>query len=74
LNAAIGKEPDLERAYFYRGQIYFGTGDSAKAIAGLTKAIQLDPKDAQALYERGVVKTKNGDAAGGDADIAAASQ
>jgi Flp pilus assembly protein TadD len=35
-------------------------------------AVQLDPKDAKALYARGLAKRRNGDATGSDADMAAA--
>lgn len=34
--------------------------------------MKLNPKDANSLYVRGVIKQKTGDAAGGDADITAA--
>ena len=43
-----------------------------KALADLTKATELAPDDAQALYLRGVVRQKTGDAQGGALDIAAA--
>jgi Tfp pilus assembly protein PilF len=71
LNTAIGGKPDLQRAYWHRGTIYLNAGDNGKAIADLM-AIQLDPKDAKALYARGLAKRKNGDATGSDADMAAA--
>ena len=45
-----------------------------RAIADFDQAIKLDPKNAKAIYERGVAKRKSGDAAGADADIAAAKQ
>jgi Flp pilus assembly protein TadD len=35
-------------------------------------AVQLDPKDAKALFARGLAKRRNGDATGSDADTAAA--
>jgi Flp pilus assembly protein TadD len=68
----ISGKPDLQRAYWYRGTIYLNAGDNGKAITDLTMAIQLDPKDAKALYARGLAKRKNGDATGSDADMAAA--
>ncbi len=72
MNTAIGRQPDLERAYVYRGTLYLNTGDAAKAIADLTMALKLDPKDARALYLRGTVEARSGDLTGGEADIAAA--
>jgi Flp pilus assembly protein TadD len=38
------------------------------------QAIQLDPTNAALLNNRGLAKLKNGDAAGGNADIAKAKQ
>ena len=72
MNTAIGRAPGLQRAYFDRGPLYLNAGDNAKAIADLTMAVQLDPKDARALYARGLAKQRNGDAKGGDSDMAAA--
>ena len=47
-------------------------GDLAKARADYDAALKLDPKLAGSLYGRGLLKLKQGDKAGGDADIAAA--
>jgi tetratricopeptide (TPR) repeat protein len=44
----------------------------ADAIDAADKSLALDPKRATALYIRGLAKQKSGDAAGGNADIAAA--
>ena len=71
MNTAIGRQPDLERAYFCRGILHLNTGDNADAEADFNKAIELDPQDAKALYGRGLAKHRNGDA-GGDADMAGA--
>jgi hypothetical protein len=43
-----------------------------EAIADYDAALKLNPKMAASLYGRGLAKQKNGDQAGGDADIAAA--
>jgi hypothetical protein len=37
-------------------------------------AFMLDPDYAEALFRRGIVKRLNGDKAGGDADVAAATK
>jgi hypothetical protein len=47
-------------------------GKYADAIADDTAALASMPKLAPSLYIRGLAKNKSGDAAGGDADIAAA--
>ena len=62
----------LFRSYRSRGILYFNTGDNVDAVADFNKAIKLDPKDAKALYGRGLAKRRKGDATGGDADMAAA--
>ena len=47
-------------------------GDFAKSIADFDAGLKLAPKIAGALYGRGLAKLKKGDAAAGEADIAAA--
>ena len=47
-------------------------GDLDKALADYEAALKLNPKLAGSLYGRGVVKQKKGDAAGAEADMAAA--
>jgi membrane associated rhomboid family serine protease len=42
------------------------------AVADYDEALKLNPKQAGSLYGRGLAKLKKGDAAGGEADIAAA--
>jgi len=42
------------------------------AINDFSSALRVDPKLASALYGRGLARLKNGDKAGGDADISAA--
>jgi hypothetical protein len=47
-------------------------GDNKAAIADDTAAITADSGDPASLYIRGIAKHRDGDTAGGDADIAAA--
>ena len=47
-------------------------GQAGAAIDDFSSALRLDPKLASALYGRGLARIKNGDKAGGDADISAA--
>jgi tetratricopeptide (TPR) repeat protein len=55
-----------------RGVIELKLGAFDRAIADFGEAIAMNPKDAGSLYARGLAKRRNGDAAGGEADIAAA--
>src|SRR5262249_26225872 len=55
-----------------RGLVYLKTGQFDSAIDDFGKALELTPKSAEILYGRGIAKLKKGDAAAGDADIAAA--
>jgi tetratricopeptide (TPR) repeat protein len=48
------------------------TGDLDRAIADFEQAIRLQPALAVGLYWRGIAKRLKGDAAAGEADIAAA--
>jgi Flp pilus assembly protein TadD len=47
-------------------------GEAGAAIEDFSSALHIDPKLASALYGRGLARLKNGDKAGGDADIVAA--
>jgi tetratricopeptide (TPR) repeat protein len=60
--------------YERRGYVWQEKGDDKRAMADYDKAVQLNPKSAYALYARGLLKKRNGDQAGGDADIARARQ
>ena len=55
-----------------RGLIHLKMGQAGAAIDDFSSALRFDPKLASALYGRGLARLKNGDKAGGDADIAAA--
>jgi hypothetical protein len=47
-------------------------GDDVRALADLDLALTIDGNRPNTLYVRGLVKRRSGDAAGADADIAAA--
>lgn len=64
--------PNFPQALIGRGIAYRETKDTAHATADFDQALKLDPKNAKALYERGLTKSQSGDGSGGDADIAAA--
>jgi tetratricopeptide (TPR) repeat protein len=55
-----------------RGLVYFRLGRFDQAIADLDAALSTHARSVQPLYVRGLAKMKKGDAAGGEADIAAA--
>jgi tetratricopeptide (TPR) repeat protein len=55
-----------------RGFVHFRMGDYQSAAADYYVALDKKPAYASSLFMRGVIKRKAGDAAGGDADIAAA--
>jgi tetratricopeptide (TPR) repeat protein len=55
-----------------RGFLYLRLNRLDEAIADYDAALKINPKQVGALYGRGLAKQKNGDPAGGDADIAAA--
>lgn len=45
LDKAIGLKPDFAQAYFSRGTMYLNSFEFNKAIADLTKAIEIEPTD-----------------------------
>ena len=59
-------------AYFYRAYAKGDLGDQQGAIADLSKAIAIDPQDADAYYNRGVAKGDLGDQKGAIADYSKA--
>lgn len=64
--------PDFAPAYFMRGTIAFRKADYTKAAAEFDGAVTRLPTYYQAIYARGVARTKMGDTASGDADLATA--
>ena len=68
------KGRSLSLLYTNRGAEYGAKGDNDRAMADHDQAIRLDPKNAFAFNNRGIVKLKKGDKEGGDADIARARQ
>jgi len=62
----------LSALYAQRGAVYRAMGDTARAIPDLDNALKISPRNAKALYQRGLAKSAMGDQAGGEADIAAA--
>jgi hypothetical protein len=54
-----------------RGFVYLGLGRWDDVIADSDAALRANPRNAWALFERGIAKRRKGDLVGGDADIAA---
>jgi lipoprotein NlpI len=72
ISASIAIEPRAEFRYERRGTIYFRKKQLDLALADYEQALVINPQYAPALYGRGIIKMKNGDLAGGGADVAAA--
>jgi len=71
--AAATEPRDLiATAYSRRAAAYHRKAEDKKALADFEAALRIEPNFAYALYGRGLVRQAAGDAAGGDADIAAA--
>ncbi len=65
LNALREQHPDLPEVYFGLGKAYLAQKKTDEAIAELHKALELDPKLAEAQFELGhVLHTLKGDAQG----------
>jgi tetratricopeptide (TPR) repeat protein len=58
---AIELNPKDAMAFNNRGNIYFHSGDYARAIVDYTQAIELSPEDATAFYNRGIAFYRQGD-------------
>ena len=68
------KGRNLSLLHTNRGVEYGAKDDYDRAIADHDQAIKIDPKNALAYNNRGIVKLKKGDEEGGNADIARARQ
>src|SRR5260221_354658 len=69
---AIKLDPSYATAFNSRGFTYLKMKKFDLAVADFDAALKRDPKQSGPLYGRGLAKRMNGDAAGGNADIAAA--
>ena len=72
ISASIEIEPRAEFRYERRATVYFRRNQLDKALEDYEKAIEINPEYPAALYARGIIRMKNGDLAGGGADIALA--
>ncbi|MBW3543458.1 MAG: tetratricopeptide repeat protein, partial [Planctomycetes bacterium] len=73
LTREIGEKPrDLHILYNNRGIAYYNAGELEKALADLTKAIELNTRYAEAWEHRGIVHETLGDKASAEADYARA--
>jgi len=71
-NKSVQLEPRNPASLAFRGTVYLALRDFKRAEANYEEALALDPNWSHALYGRGLLKIKLGEAAGGNADIAAA--
>src|SRR5215467_2582742 len=69
---ALGLRPNDANTMDSRGFVYLRLGRLDDAIVEYDAALKLAPKAATSLFGRGIAKQRNGDTAGGDADMAAA--
>lgn len=64
----------LSVLYTNRGAEYGAKGELDRAMKDHDQALKIDPKNALAFNNRGIVKLKKGDKDGGEADLAKARQ
>jgi tetratricopeptide (TPR) repeat protein len=74
LNQAIASKPDLSLAWNARGYAYLILRDHANAIQNFDRAIELNPKYANAYRNRGAARKAAGDTQGAAADLERAKQ
>jgi tetratricopeptide (TPR) repeat protein len=65
-------EASSGQIYAHRGMVHLRQGDYDKAIGDFNDALKLQPKDALALYGRGVAESRKNQSGAASADIAAA--
>ncbi len=54
----LKKYPDLPKAYIHRGQGYSDRRQYDQAISDYTKALEINPRYAEAYYNRGIIYAK----------------
>jgi tetratricopeptide (TPR) repeat protein len=72
LDVVVRQKADFAPAYFMRGAIAFRRKDFKLAEQEFDEAADRLPSYYQAIYARGVAKSRSGDASGGEADMKAA--
>jgi tetratricopeptide (TPR) repeat protein len=72
LQASDKHSPEYAQVYVYRGLIRLQQGRYDRAIADFDTAIKSRPKDARALYARGVAESRNHQKSESERDLAAA--
>jgi tetratricopeptide (TPR) repeat protein len=70
IRGTASKEPYLIK----RGNAYYAKKDYDNALADYNETLRLDPNNAAALYNRGLVEQRQGDMSGANGDIARAKQ
>jgi|tagenome__1003787_1003787.scaffolds.fasta_scaffold20970513_2 tetratricopeptide (TPR) repeat protein len=71
-NAALKLRPKDATTMEFRGDVEYALKNYPAAIADLDAALAITPANAGAQYVRGLARMRNGDAQGGQADVAAA--
>jgi len=74
LTLAVAAKPDLALAWNARGYAYLLLHDHASAIQDFDRAIELNPKYANAYRNRGAARKAAGDVNGAAADLERAKQ
>lgn len=69
LDTVVRLKPDFAPAYFMRGAIAFRRSDFRRAEQEFNGAVDRLPTYYQAIYARGVAKSRAGDKAAGEADM-----
>jgi len=72
LDAALALDPKYAPALAAKARLLQEQGDSATAIASLSKALEAAPADLELLLERGMAYAKTGDRARAEVDFTAA--
>jgi tetratricopeptide (TPR) repeat protein len=68
-SAHLELEPRSQYGLELRGALYFRAREYERALADFAQALVVNPSSATALYGRGLVRQKTGDARGGGEDV-----
>ena len=71
-NEMVARAPHIAFGYDSRGRVHLLAGRLDAALADFDTALRMFPRLAAALYGRGLVKRRRGDAQGARADMEAA--
>ncbi|MEW6220913.1 MAG: tetratricopeptide repeat protein [Thermodesulfobacteriota bacterium] len=72
LDSVVARQPNHDRALYYRGLVWLNSGDPKRAVEDLSRSITINPTRAPAFLARGIARSELGQDEGAVNDFKAA--